>query len=271
MKSQPDSVTVTVNPVIPPTADAGPDQTVDSGATVQLDGSGSSANGGSPISSYQWTQTSGPTVTLDDPTSATPSFTAPQTEVQENIVFQLVVTNENGVKSQPDSVTVTVNPVIPPTADAGPDQTVDSGATVQLDGSGSSANGGSPISSYQWTQTSGPPVILSDSTTVNPTFTAPEAQSQEEIVFQLIVTNEDGVKSQPDSVTVTVNPVIPPPTPSEPPIEGILGSGNNINVQVQENTGNNVGGQSGDGEGNMYSDSPIHQDQSTKQGSRVVS
>jgi YVTN family beta-propeller protein len=96
-----------------PIANAGPTQTVDSGATVQLDGSGSSANGGSPIASYQWTQTSGPTVTLDDPTSATPSFTAPQTEVQENIVFQLVVTNEQGVESQPDNVTITVNPVTP--------------------------------------------------------------------------------------------------------------------------------------------------------------
>lgn len=54
-----------------------------------------------------------------------------------------------------------------------------------------------------------------------------------------------------------------------PTFEGIIGSGNNINIQVQENSGNNVGGQFGDG--NMYSDSPIHQVQSTEQDSRVVS
>ena len=51
--------------------------------------------------------------------------------------------------------------------------------------------------------------------------------------------------------------------------EGILGSGNNINIQVQENAGNNVGGQSGFG--GSYSDSLIHQGQSTNQDSRVVS
>jgi len=63
--------------------------------------------------------------------------------------------------------------------------------------------------------------------------------------------------------------------PNVPPsvgdiLEGSVGSGNNINIQVQENCGNNAGGQaSGDGE--MYSDSPIFQEQSTKQDSSVVS
>ena len=54
------------------------------------------------------------------------------------------------------------------------------------------------------------------------------------------------------------------------PLEGIIGSGNNINIQVQENSGNNVGGQSG-GDGNSYSDFPIFQGQSTSQDSSVVS
>ena len=45
--------------------------------------------------------------------------------------------------------------------------------------------------------------------------------------------------------------------------------GNNINIQVQENAGNNVGGRSGFG--GSYSDSPIHQGQSTNQDSSVVS
>ena len=62
------------------------------------------------------------------------------------------------------------------------------------------------------------------------------------------------------------------PSPSSnptPPFEGILGSGNNLNIQVQKNSGNNVGAQSGFG--GTYSDSPILQDQSTKQDSHVVS
>ena len=75
----------------------------------------------------------------------------------------------------------------------------------------------------------------------------------------LRVSNEQDLVSQPDSVTVTV----------DSNFEDILGSGNNINIQVQKNSGNNVGGQSG--EGNMYSDSPIFQGQSTEQDSQVVS
>ena len=47
--------------------------------------------------------------------------------------------------------------------------------------------------------------------------------------------------------------------------EGIAGSGNNMNIQVQDNSGNNAGGQSGFG--GTYSDSPIFQGQSTEQDS----
>ena len=169
-----------------------------------------------------------------------------------------------GIESEPDSVTISVFPASPPTSNAGQDQIVDSGDTVQLDGSGSSDPSHGTLT-YQWTQTSGPEVALSDSTSVNPTFTAPNANVKEVLVFELVVTNEKGVTSEPDSVTITVSPSSNQP----PPFEGILGSGNNINIQVQENSGNNVGGQSGSGE--TYSDSPILQGQSTKQDSNVVS
>jgi subtilisin family serine protease len=95
-------------PVSPPTANAGPDQTVDAGSTVRLDGSGSTDPNGSPLT-YSWTQTSGPSVTLSSSTSSNPSFTAPQPSATTNLVFKLEVTNNDGVKSDPDSVTITVN------------------------------------------------------------------------------------------------------------------------------------------------------------------
>jgi hypothetical protein len=113
-------------------------------------------------------------------------------------------------------------------------------------------------------------VTLSDSTAEKPMFTAPLSGSQQDLVFELVVTNEQGVESEPDSVTITVDPSDSPPSP--PPFEGIIGSGNNINMQVQENSGNNVAGQSGNGnEENIYSDSPIFQEQSTEQDSSVIS
>ena len=144
---------------------------------------------------------------------------------------------------------------------------MESGAAVQLDRSGGSDPSGETLT-YQWTQTGEPAVTLIDASSAYPIFTAPETEVQETIVFQLGVTNENGLESQPDSVTITVNPVDTPNPPS--PFEGILASGNNINIQVQENTGNNVGGQSGEN-GQMYSDSPIFEEQSTEQDSSVVS
>lgn len=54
--------------------------------------------------------------------------------------------------------------------------------------------------------------------------------------------------------------------------ECIHSSGNNINIQVQGNTGNDVEGQSGgDGDDHMYSDSPILQEQLAHQASSVIS
>ena len=154
---------------------------------------------------------------------------------------------------------------ITPISDAGPNQNVGPGTEVNLDGSGSSDPRNQTLT-YQWTQTDGPEVTLSDPTSSNPTFAAPETNEQTDLKFELIVTNEEGISSEPDEVTITVNPIVPPP---EPPLEGIIGSGNNINIQVQENSGNNADAQSGDGD--IYSDSPMFQSQSSKQDSQVIS
>jgi hypothetical protein len=254
------SNTVSVISEIKPIANAGADQTVDSGEMVQLDGSGSSTNPAGGSLTYQWTQTSGPSVTLSDSTSENPTFTAPLSGATQELVFELVVTSEQDISSEPDSVTITVNPVSAPTANAGADQTVDSGEMVQLDGSGSSTNPAGGSLTYQWTQTSGPSVTLNDLTAVNPTFTAPDVLLQRDLVFELVVINEQGIQSEPDSVTIIV----------VSDLEDSIGSGNNVNIQVQENSGNSVGGQSGDF-GGSYSDSPIFQGQSTEQDSQVIS
>jgi hypothetical protein len=221
-----DSVTITVapQPAPPqaPIANAGPNQTVESGAQVTLDGSGSSDPAGLPIS-FAWSQLSGLPVTLFGANTASPSFTAPSIPAGQPagaLVFALIVTDAN-LSSAPSTVTITVNPLRPlPVANAGPDQTVASGALVTLDGSASSS--ALPLT-FAWSQASGTAVTLAGAATANPTFTAPTVpfgSPASALVFSLVVSDANG-SSAPASVTITVNPVIPPPVANAGPDQAV--------------------------------------------------
>ena len=87
-------------------AEAGPDQSVDEGTQVALDGSGSSGG------VLEWTQVGGPTVSLDTRNPSAPTFVAPAVSATGALLtFQLVVLGENGKTSLPDFVEVTVRSV----------------------------------------------------------------------------------------------------------------------------------------------------------------
>jgi hypothetical protein len=99
----------------------------------------------------------------------------------------------------------------PPVADAGPDQTIDEGVTVTLDGSNSYDPDGAVVA-YSWTQTAGTSVTLSDATAVQPNFTAPDVgQYGESLTFQLTVTDNSGLQST-DTCIVNVTWVNEPPS-----------------------------------------------------------
>lgn len=101
--SHSDTVTVTVNGI--PVANAGPNRTVAAGAAVSLAGS---ATDDGTLVSYEWTQTGGPPVPLDDANAATASFLAPSTPAL--LTFQLTVTDDLGATH---SDSVSVNVIIP--------------------------------------------------------------------------------------------------------------------------------------------------------------
>ena len=88
-----------------PIADAGDDQTVDEGATVSLDATGSSDPDGDQLG-YSWTQTAGPDVQFDVQDTATPSFTAPEVDSETTLTFEVSVSD--GEASDTDVVNVTV-------------------------------------------------------------------------------------------------------------------------------------------------------------------
>jgi hypothetical protein len=191
-----------------PTANAGAAQSINAGVTVTLNGSASSDSDGS-IASYAWTQTSGSAVTLSSTTTAQPTFTAPAVTTAATLTFSLVVTDNRGAASAPATVNITVNPVgnLPPAANAGAAQTVNSGALTTLDGAGSSDPDGT-IASYTWVQTLGSAVTLSNSGAAQPSFTAPTVTSATTLAFSLVVTDNQGASSPSSTVNITVNPLV---------------------------------------------------------------
>jgi hypothetical protein len=206
------TVKVTVNPAAPPgppSANAGPDQTITLPvSSVSLSGSGAETNGA--IASYKWTQVTGPN------TAAIANVNAAATGVSGLIagsyVFQLTVTDNSGVTAT-DVMTVTVKPAVvpgPPSANAGPDQTITlPTSSVTLAGSGAETNG--TIVGYAWTQVSGP--AASTIANNNQAGTGVSGLVQGTYVFQLTVTDNSG-KTATDVMTVDVkSAVVTPGTP----------------------------------------------------------
>ncbi len=191
----------------PPVANAGPDQQVSEGTTVDLDGSNSLDTDGNIIS-YMWEQIEGNEVHLDFADSAQASFFAPYVAPDdETYVFQLTII-DNGELISTDTCIINIGNNIPPIANAGEDQTVIEGKTVTLNGSNSVTMDGSTVL-YKWQQISGAPVTLSNTIVARPTFVAPPVSNNghdgiEVLIFLLTVTDNRGSKDS-DEVKKTIN------------------------------------------------------------------
>ncbi len=197
--SVPNTVTITTQNS-PPVADAGPDQPVDLGNTVQLDGSNSSDVDGDTLS-YSWSLTTIPvssTATLSAIDIANPTFVA---DLSGTYIAQLIVDDGNS-STHTDTVQIDTNNVAP-VANAGTDQVVDQYDTVQLNGGGSSDADSDPLT-YSWSLTSSPSgssAALSATDIVNPTLYTDLPGTY---IAQLIV-NDTTVDSPADSVQITAN------------------------------------------------------------------
>ena len=140
------------------------------------------------------------------PTNGTLSGTAPNLTYTPNANFNgldsfTFTVNDGNLTSAPASVSIAITPVNDtPVANAGPNQTINEGAPVNLAGSGSDTDG--DTLTFAWTQTAGPAVILSNPNSATPSFTAPSVDADTVLTFQLTV--NDGVATTAATVNVTV-------------------------------------------------------------------
>lgn len=157
-----------------PTADAGPDQRVVFGTvTVNLDGSRSSDPDGDTLQ-YAWSfvqRPAGSSAALSDANTPASRFTPDLAGM-----YRVELAVSDGQYSAVDIVDVDVAANTSPVADAGPDQHMNRGETVTLDGSASRDPDGQPLT-YTWTQVANDcPDVTSGAGTLTgarPTFVAP--------------------------------------------------------------------------------------------------
>ena len=220
------TVTITVNPVVdlPPVVSAGASQTITLPTnTVNLSGTAKDSTG--TIISFAWTEVSGPsTATLSAPSALATSVSG---LVAGTYIFQIKVTDNNNL-SATSTVTVTVNPAPnqPPVVSAGNPQTITLPTnSVTLTGKATDATG--TITSYSWTQISGPgTAAIGAATALTTTVSGLVAGSY---TFQLKVTDNNNLSASAN-VTVLVNPA-----PNEPPVVN-AGSAQTITLPVNSVT-----------------------------------
>ena len=224
-----DEARVTVNPEVvnsPPVANAGADITITLPInSTNINGIGIDTDGS--ISSYNWTQRSGPsTATLSGATNPTLSA---RNLVEGTYLFRLTVVDNDGASAF-DEVNVIVKPAVvnsPPIANAGPDITVNLPTnTATLNGSGSDSDG--TIVSYAWTKISGPAVTLTNADRPALSLSALVAGSY---TFRLTVTDDAGDRDS-DDVNVIVVASNQSPTAN---------AGSDISITLPTNATNIVG------------------------------
>ncbi|MGD2173732.1 MAG: PKD domain-containing protein [Gammaproteobacteria bacterium] len=186
---------------LPPTSDAGSDQSIRAGDTVFLDGSSSFDDNTATVDLlYSWSFSSvpaGSSASITGEATITPNFVV---DLPGAYTVQLVVTDEGGLSSAPDELVVSANNLAP-TADAGDDQLVSVGTVVNLNGSASTDPESDPLT-FSWSLDSvpfGSNVMLVGSDSVAPTLT-PDLPGV--YLVNLVVSDFIG-EGEPDTVQIT--------------------------------------------------------------------
>ncbi len=189
-----------------PSTYAGDDFTAFEQTEVDLNGGADDVDG--VIETYLWTQLGGVSATLVTPDSPSTVLVLPDVLDETLLTFRLTATDDAGNEGS-DEVTVTVRPRNQePIVDAGPTQNVRIASQVNLLGSGTDPDGS--IVSWQWEQTAGPSVTLSNADGPTSGFTAPLIANDATLSFSLTGIDNEGA-SGTDTVDVHVRAQLFPP------------------------------------------------------------
>ncbi|WP_333818828.1 PKD domain-containing protein [Ohtaekwangia sp.] len=224
-----DEVKVTVTSVNQnPVVNAGTDKTLVLPANfTSLTATASDPEDGT-VSSYTWSQQSGPSVaSITGGSTATANVSG---LIQGTYVFRVTVTDADGGSAFDDvNVIVQAATNASPVANAGSDVTIYlPTTTVLLTGSGSDSDG--TVTSYLWEKVSGGTANLGNQNTNAVTITNLNIGTY---IFRLTVTDDDGATGI-DEVTVIVNPASSNQSP-------IADAGPNITLSLPVNSTNLIG------------------------------
>ncbi|MGQ9582595.1 MAG: PKD domain-containing protein [Thermoplasmatota archaeon] len=139
-------VNVTEVALLPPLADAGPNQTVEVDKEVTLSGSGLARNPGGSIRLYEWDFESDGVWDWNSSTTGKARHT--YTAVRDYVARFRVTDDHSLTAEDVTNVTVTPKPNMPPVASAGGDLTTFAGQVLTLHGTGSDEDG--QVVLYQW-------------------------------------------------------------------------------------------------------------------------
>ena len=197
-----------------PTASIDSDPTELAAGVFEIGSTASDAEGQNLA--YRWVQIDGPAVHMFEDDTAALRFSTSMLQEAADVTFELQVSDGTNITTE--LVTFTAEPGNEgPQVSAGNDQSVAEGGTVTLDSVASDPNG--DTLTYQWVQTGGPAVVLSDATAASPTFEAPNLAGDADITFELTVS--DGTLTATDSVTIHIEAENDPPTVDAGPFQSV--------------------------------------------------
>lgn len=150
--------------------------------------------------SYAWTQVSGTQVTIENATTANASFVAPAVNANENLVFKVTISRENG-----DTASAEVTIALEAKTEL---QVTISGSQDVIEANSVTITAAANMdATFAWTQTAGPAGTLQNADAAAVTFAAPEVDQDTQVTLSVTITTADN-QTRTEEVSFTVLNVV---------------------------------------------------------------